>query len=168
MHRRDRSLKGIGAKLLHSASKKSCRTKPTSLVPTSVDQTVLELVPATLARNERSGFSTRVEKNGKRLIIRLIANLDDEQYLLILEEQQLHTFSMASLELLGLTKREAEVLLWVAKDKSNPEIAAILGCSTETVKKYLDHVYGKWGVKSRLAAVTYAMEQLGMIPLKGS
>lgn len=105
----------------------------------------------------------RVEQNGKSLVIRLIASPANEQYLLILEEQQLQSFSMESFELLGLTKREAEVLFWVAKDKSNTEIAAILGCSADTVKKHLDHVYGKFGVQSRLAAVMHALKMLGLL-----
>lgn len=134
-------------------------------LPETLQQWVNHQISLQTPNNDISspGFPLRVEQNGKRLIIRLIANSVNEQHVLILEEQQLRTFSIASLELLGLTKREAEVLLWVAKDKSNPEIATILGCRTETVKKHLDHVYAKWGVKSRLAAVTYAMEQLGMI-----
>ena len=104
-----------------------------------------------------------IEKKGKQLRICLIANLNGEQYLLLLEEQELRSFSIASLELLGLTKREAEVLFWVAKDKSNAGIAKVLGCCEGTVRKHLEHVHKKLGVQTRTAAVMVALEKLGLL-----
>ncbi len=104
-----------------------------------------------------------IEKKGKQLRICLIANLIGEQYLLLLEEQELRSFSISSLELLGLTKREAEVLFWVAKDQSNAEIAKLLGCCEGTVRKHLEHVHKKLGVQTRTAAVMVALEKLGML-----
>ncbi len=50
----------------------------------------------------------RIEQAGKQLLVSLINCLFEEQYLLLLEEQKLQSFSIASLELLGLTPREAE------------------------------------------------------------
>ncbi|MGB8685972.1 MAG: hypothetical protein WCD53_01335 [Microcoleus sp.] len=38
------------------------------------------------------------------------------------EEQQPQSFFIAAWELLGLTKREAPVLFWIAKDNSNAGI----------------------------------------------
>ena len=105
----------------------------------------------------------QIEKKGKQLLIRLIANLIGEQYLMLLEEQELRSFSIASLELLGLTKREAEVLFWVAKDKSNAAIAKVLGCCEGTVRKHLEHVHQKLGVQTRTAAVMVALEKLGLL-----
>ena len=55
-----------------------------------------------------------------------------------------------------LTKREAEVLTWVARGKSNAEIASILEVSTKTVDKHLEHVYPKLGVENRTAAASHA------------
>lgn len=55
--------------------------------------------------------------------------------------------------MLGLTKREAEVLFWVAKDKSTDEISKQLGMSNRTVKKHLENIYHKFGVQTRLGAV---------------
>ncbi|MDJ0901636.1 MAG: helix-turn-helix transcriptional regulator [Xenococcus sp. MO_188.B8] len=105
----------------------------------------------------------QIEKKGKQLLIRLIASLSGEQYLILLEEQELRSFSIASLKLLGLTKREAEVLFWVAKDKSNAGIAKILGCCEGTVRKHLEHVHKKLGVQTRTAAVMVALEKLGLL-----
>ena len=52
----------------------------------------------------------------------------------------------------GLTRREAEVLLWVAQGNTNIEIGTILGTSPRTVQKHLEHIYRKLGVETRVAA----------------
>jgi DNA-binding NarL/FixJ family response regulator len=61
---------------------------------------------------------------------------------------------------LGLTPRVAEVLLWVAQGKTNPEIATILGISEQTVKKHMMEVLGTLGVETRTAASLRALEIL--------
>ena len=107
-----------------------------------------------------------IEQASKELRLHLIGCFICNQYLVLLEEQRLQPFSIASLELLGLTKREAEVLFWVAKDKSNAGIAKILNCSKGTVRKHLEHIHQKLGVQTRTAAVIVALEKLGFF--KGS
>jgi DNA-binding NarL/FixJ family response regulator len=64
------------------------------------------------------------------------------------------------LETLGLTPREAEVLLWIAQGKGNGEIATILGATEHTVKKHVQHIFSKLGVESRNAAAMCALELL--------
>ncbi len=105
-----------------------------------------------------------IQQAGRQLNIRLIPDPIGEQYLLLLEEQELQRFSISGLELLGLTKREAEVLFWISKDKSNAQIAKILGCSEGTVRKHLEHIHCKLGVQTRTAAVMVALEKLGLLP----
>lgn len=61
---------------------------------------------------------------------------------------------------LGLTPREAEVLLWVAQGKSNGDISGILGASEATIKKHLEHIFEKLGLESRNAAAMRAIEVL--------
>lgn len=110
-----------------------------------------------------SCFPLHMEQAGKRLSVYLISDLIEDQYLVLLEEQVLESFSISSLELLGLTKREAEVLFWVAKDKNNAAIAKELGCSKGTVRKHLEHIHAKLGVQTRTAAVMVALEKLGLL-----
>ena len=55
-----------------------------------------------------------------------------------------------------LTRREREVLAWIARGKKNHEIAAILCLSTGTVRKHLDNIYAKLDVPNRAAAVSKA------------
>lgn len=61
---------------------------------------------------------------------------------------------------LHLTPREAEVLLWVAQGKSNPEIAAIIGAAPNTIKVHLMHIFEKLGADNRHAAMLVALETL--------
>jgi DNA-binding NarL/FixJ family response regulator len=51
-----------------------------------------------------------------------------------------------------LTAREAEVAHWLAKGKSNPEIACILGNSVRTVEKHVEAILSKLAVEHRTAA----------------
>jgi DNA-binding NarL/FixJ family response regulator len=76
-------------------------------------------------------------------------------------------FSSATpLETLGLTPREAEVLLWVTQGKSNADTASILGTSEATVRKHLEHIYPKLGIESRGAASLIAIETLSKAAAK--
>ncbi|MBI5780457.1 MAG: response regulator [Rhodocyclales bacterium] len=52
-----------------------------------------------------------------------------------------------------LTQREMDVLEWVARGKTNRDVADILGMSPRTVNKHLEHIYEKLGVETRTAAV---------------
>jgi len=58
---------------------------------------------------------------------------------------------------LKLTCREAEILMWVARGKTNKEIGIILNSSPRTVNKHLEHVFEKLGVSTRAAAVAIAL-----------
>jgi DNA-binding response OmpR family regulator/DNA-binding CsgD family transcriptional regulator len=55
-----------------------------------------------------------------------------------------------------LTPRETEVLSWLAKGKTNRDIAEILGMSHRTVNKHLEHIFEKLGVETRSAATAIA------------
>lgn len=60
----------------------------------------------------------------------------------------------------GLTRREAEVLLWVSYGKTNKTISEILGISPRTVNKHLEQVFRKLGVETRAAATAIAVRQM--------
>jgi DNA-binding CsgD family transcriptional regulator len=59
---------------------------------------------------------------------------------------------------LGLTRREAEILAWVARGLTNDEIAAVLSVSSHTVRKHLENAFLRLGVHSRAAAIAVAYE----------
>ncbi len=64
--------------------------------------------------------------------------------------------SASRLEEAALTPRETEVLAWLAKGKTNRDIADILGMSHRTVNKHLEHIFEKLGVETRAAAAALA------------
>jgi HD-GYP domain-containing protein (c-di-GMP phosphodiesterase class II) len=57
----------------------------------------------------------------------------------------------------GLTSREAETLMLLARGLSNKQIAARLSVSAKTVSSHVEHVYSKAGVSTRGAAAMFAM-----------
>jgi DNA-binding NarL/FixJ family response regulator len=64
----------------------------------------------------------------------------------------------------GLSGRELEVLLMVARGMSNRQIAASLHLSEATVKRHLANIYPKIGVSSRGQAVSMALSRRWISP----
>ena len=60
----------------------------------------------------------------------------------------------------AVTTREAEVLLWVARGKSNRDIGEILGLSPRTVNKHLEQIYQKLSVENRASAAIAVIKAL--------
>jgi len=58
----------------------------------------------------------------------------------------------------GITRREYEVLRYVAAGHTNPEIAEELGLTRNTVKTYLQSAMGKLGARNRVEAIAKASE----------
>lgn len=81
------------------------------------------------------------------------ANIRSEAF--VINEHQLHN--------LGISKREQEVLMLMAKGFSNQEIADNLFVSLNTIKTHCSNVFLKLGVNRRTQAIQKAKE-LGLIP----
>src|SRR5215203_5369511 len=67
-------------------------------------------------------------------------------------------------EAAGLSRRELEVLLMVARGMSNQQIAVSLYLSEATVKRHLANIYPKLGVSSRGEAVRLALSNEWISP----
>jgi ATP/maltotriose-dependent transcriptional regulator MalT len=61
---------------------------------------------------------------------------------------------------LGLSRRECEVLALLAEGRTNKEIAARMDVLPATVKKHLERIYDKLGVRTRTAAAAAAFRTL--------
>jgi DNA-binding NarL/FixJ family response regulator len=57
-----------------------------------------------------------------------------------------------------LTKRELEIVRWMAVGSSNREIALVIGTAEGTVKNYTSSIFAKLGVRDRTRAVLKAIE----------
>jgi DNA-binding NarL/FixJ family response regulator len=117
---------------------------------------------ATLEANlAKAQLPLRIEQAGKQLVIRLVIEQRSERYLLLLEEQ---TRSLSqSLERLGLSQRETEVLFWVMQGKENKAIATQMRVGKSTIGKHLESIYRKLGVQSRTEAIADVLEKLGFL-----
>jgi DNA-binding NarL/FixJ family response regulator len=88
------------------------------------------------------------------------ARLAREQLRPPAEYQPDFTSSVPLEQPLGLTPREAEVLLWIAQGKGNAEISMILGTSEHTIKKHVQNIFEKLGADNRSTAGFRALEIL--------
>jgi len=100
--------------------------------------------------------------NGERRLS-ISLRFDGDRRVLLVEEH-LQEFPLEPLFRLGLSRREAEVLRWVAAGKTDDEVATILGLSPRTVHHHVEHVYRKLGVENRTAAARIAIEAAESAP----
>lgn len=99
--------------------------------------------------------------NGQSLLVRNLGAVGLGEQMLLLQRQAPETAAAPSrLSTAALTPREAEVLSWVAKGKTNRDVADILGMSPRTVNKHLEHVFEKLGVETRAAAAALASREM--------
>ena len=99
----------------------------------------------------------------KRLSFRLHQQTGDGEgadWLIIMREVSDAAAIEAMRLFFKLTAREAEVLYWVVKGKTNRDIGEILGSSPATAKKHLERIYVKLGVETRTAAAGMAMGRI--------
>jgi DNA-binding CsgD family transcriptional regulator len=99
-----------------------------------------------------------IQRGAERLVVRLLPDWARGEHLLLMEEQRADL--PAGLAASGLSRRESEVLSWVARGKTNAEAATILAISPRTVQKHLEHVFEKLGVETRTAAAATARDLL--------
>lgn len=60
----------------------------------------------------------------------------------------------------SLTQRESEVLVWLARGKSNSEIAIILDISPRTINTHLVQIFRKLEVDNRTSAAIFAIKEI--------
>ncbi|PYE26573.1 LuxR family two component transcriptional regulator [Rhizobium sp. PP-CC-3A-592] len=94
------------------------------------------------------------------LQLAFLGTIGSDEYLFRLTAVSQTTDEEALRRHFSLTMREAEVLVWIAKGKSNRDIAEILGLSARTVNKHLEQIYVKLGVENRASAAVKATNAL--------
>ncbi len=95
----------------------------------------------------------------RELVARFIRGSEGRPDVVVVEERSRERGS-TELRRLGLTQREAEILLLVTEGQSTDGISRRLGVRPATVSKHLEHVFQKLGVTSRTAAVATASDAL--------
>jgi DNA-binding NarL/FixJ family response regulator len=99
--------------------------------------------------------------DGRVLMARRLGDVGIGEAMWLLSLQPADDASPSRLATASLTPRETEVLSWIAKGKTNRDVADILGLSPRTVNKHLEHVFEKLGVETRAAAAALASRELG-------
>jgi DNA-binding CsgD family transcriptional regulator len=113
-----------------------------------------------LRRDGASGRSLVVaDGEGRRLSARLLECDGQPRWRAILLDEWGEGPAPGELRALGLTEREAEVLAWAARGKSDAQIGALLSISHRTVDKHLEHLFRKLEVSSRAEAVARALSR---------
>ena len=101
----------------------------------------------------------QIEKKGRKLKIELLCDFAAEQHLLICSEAASEFSPILHYQSIGLSKREAEVLALVAAGQTNLQISQQLYISVKTVKKHIEHIFGKLNANSRIDAVNKALQK---------
>jgi DNA-binding NarL/FixJ family response regulator len=106
-----------------------------------------------------------VQTQGDPLTIRYFKAVTSDEHLLRIVGHDLLMDASVLEATLPITKREAEVLLWVAHGKTNREIGEILTLSPRTVNKHLEQIYPKIQVDNRSGATSIAIQALLGLPV---
>jgi len=103
---------------------------------------------------ERAGSDTADDGTGEP------ADPDDAEWLIVGSEADDAAVLESLMAQFRLTAREAEVLYWVAKGKTNRDVGDILGSSPRTVTKHMEHILPKLGVETRTAAAALVIARV--------
>jgi CheY-like chemotaxis protein/DNA-binding CsgD family transcriptional regulator len=87
----------------------------------------------------------------------------DDEWLIVASEADDVAVIEAMMQAFRLTAREAEVLHWVARGKTNRDIGDILALSPRTVTKHMEHILPKLGVETRTAAAGLVLSRVGRL-----
>lgn len=126
---------------------------------TSLPQSIVSQLTQTRGAASPSGRVT-VQVGERRLEISLVSRIGPDEILFRVAEIGARAEERILQTRLSLTGREAEVLLWISRGKSNREIGEILAISPRTVNKHLEQVFVKLGVENRAAAAARAVRLL--------
>ncbi|OCP15599.1 response regulator [Ensifer sp. LC163] len=112
------------------------------------------------AGGKRENSFTLEEPGQSGLQISFLGAIGANEYLFRLTAESRRSDDEMLRQHFALTQRESEVLLWIAKGKSNRDIGEILGLSSRTVTKHLEQIYVKLGVENRASAAVKATQVL--------
>ncbi|MGR9088719.1 MAG: response regulator [Gammaproteobacteria bacterium] len=96
---------------------------------------------------------------GSGFLVKMMPCHHLDEYLLLLQKESIHWNPESLKDSLNLTLREAEILMWISRGKTNKEVGLILGSSPRTINKHLEHIFEKLGVATRAAAVAMVLQR---------
>jgi DNA-binding CsgD family transcriptional regulator len=103
----------------------------------------------------------RLRDGNGTLTLRVLRGPEQATDLLIVEPGNAG-LSVVALQGIGLTRREAEAVRWIALGRRGLAIADVMGISQRTVEKHLENAYAKLGVSSASEAAATAWAAVGV------
>jgi DNA-binding CsgD family transcriptional regulator len=113
-------------------------------------------------RQHHAGFQEISIAGQRQLKTAYVSSIERNEHLFRLTEECDNQQNEVLRQQFALTLREAEVLLWLARGKSNRDIAEILGISPRTVNKHVEQVFNKLDVDNRASATAQATKVLAL------
>ncbi|GAB4260477.1 MAG: response regulator transcription factor [Methylomicrobium sp.] len=126
----------------------------------SLDESLIKPLRLMLSPQYNKEKAQTINLQAKSLEMKYIGRTGNEEYLIRIVDSACASEEDILRTNLSLTEREAQVLLWVAKGKTNREIGSILDMSPRTVNKHLEQVFKKIGVENRTSAAVVALKYL--------
>lgn len=130
-----RAMLEVPARLLAAADVRQALREPRPHRPAVADEEAVRLLGEEVAAG-------RLDAEAVRAVLMAAGDPDD----------------LPSANPAGLSDREVEVLVLVARGATNKEIAAALSLSPKTVQHHVAHIYDKVGVRSRAAVALFATD----------
>ena len=114
----------------------------------------------TAHRDGREANPLLIAEGSRRILASFHDQTGDQEWLVVLREESDASAIESLIAAFRLTQREAEVLYWVTLGKTSKDIGDILGSSSRTVNKHLEHVFEKLGVETRTSAANLAISKM--------
>jgi DNA-binding response OmpR family regulator len=131
------------------------------LLPASVQEWLQKRAHSDV-KSATDSIALETDSSSLKLQLSYVGQVASTEILLRLVEGEFENDNLVLKRKLQLTQRESEVLMWIARGKSNRDIAEILDLSPRTVNKHLEQIYSKLGVENRASAAALAVRMLGV------
>ena len=91
----------------------------------------------------------KIDLGGGEMSVHALPKLSGEIFLMFSSDRKEEREEAMAI----LTRRQREIMDWIAEGKTSAEAAIILGISPRTVEKHLEAVFQRLGVENRIAAM---------------
>lgn len=141
-----------------AAAAAAASTSTSASAPNALPPLLREWLRRWIAEGADTHASLERVQDGVRRVVRVLGHAARGDWVMLVDEfdDAAQTLDLAAR--FGLTAREADVLLWLSRGKTNRDIGDIIGMAPRTVNKHLEHIFAKLNVETRAAAAAIAIQ----------
>ena len=125
---------------------------------TRLPPTLVDWLRRWIDNDVETSSSFECSREGIRRVTRVLGRAARGDWVIVIDEYDDVAQTIDLSQRFGLTAREAEVLLWLSRGKTNRDIGEIVGMASRTVNKHLEHIFAKLNVETRAAATAIAIQ----------